>query len=63
MRLGSLCTYVVENLEFLDTPVHIHACAQIQEYNDVIYCECTSNYGFTHPYKHCTKCHSCEIFQ
>ena len=24
MRLDSLCTYTVENLEFLDTPVHIH---------------------------------------
>ena len=24
MRLDSLCTYTAENLEFLDSPVHIH---------------------------------------
>ena len=53
MRVDSLCTYIAENLEFLDTPVHIHVRrqgdhAQIQDYNDGTHCECTSNYSFTH---------------
>ena len=61
MRLDSLCTYTAENLELLDTPVHIHihiyiyiyarTCgvyAQIQDYNDGTHCKRTTNYGFTH---------------
>ena len=53
MRLASLCTYTVENLEFLDVPVHIHIHmhgdhAQIQDYNDGTHYKCTTNYSFSH---------------
>ena len=52
-RPDSLCAYIAENLEFLHTPVHIHARtrgdhARIQDYNDGTHCECTTNYDFTH---------------
>ena len=37
MRLDSLCTYTAENLEFLDTPVHIHVqVATMHEYKTII---------------------------
>ena len=52
-RLDSLCKYTAENLEFLDTPVHIHIAtrgdhAQLQDCNDATHCRCTTNYGFAH---------------
>ena len=58
MRLDSLWTYIAtaENLEFLDTPVHIHAHMVtmhknlIQDYNDRTHCNCTTNYDFIHAY-------------
>ena len=40
-----------EDFEFLDTLVHIHmhmVTAHSQDYNDGTYCECTTNYGFSH---------------
>ena len=48
-----MCTYIAKNLEFLNTFVHIHTRtsgdhARIQDYNDGIHCECTTNCGFTH---------------
>ena len=37
MRLDSLCTYTAENLEFLDTPVHIHVhVVTMHEYKSIL---------------------------
>ena len=48
MRLDSFCTYAVENVEFLDTPVHLHVhVVTMHEYKTIIY-QCTTSYGFTH---------------
>ena len=45
-RLDSLCTYTLENLEFLDTPVHIHVhMATTHEYKTVLI---ASVRGFAH---------------
>ena len=42
----------MENLEFLDTPVHVHVHVatihEYQDYNDINDCEYTTNYGFIH---------------
>ena len=49
MRLASLCTYTAENLEFLDTPVHIHVhMVTIHEYKTIMTVPTVTNYGFTH---------------
>ena len=51
----TLCAhyYTVENLAFVDTPVHSYTHtrgdhARIHNYNDGTHFECTTNYGFTH---------------
>ena len=53
MRLDSLCTYTVKDLEFLDTPIHRHVHmhdhhAKIQDYNDGTHCKCTTNYSLNY---------------
>ena len=67
IRLGSLCKYTAEDLEFLDTPVHIHVVTmhkyKTEDCNDDLYthCKCTTNYSFIHVNLY--ECCSCEIFQ
>ena len=63
LDLDSSYIYSAEDLEFLDTPVHIYVRAygdhaQTQDYNDDTHCEFTTNYGCAG----CTKCYSYEIF-
>ena len=66
MRLDSLCTYVyaLENLEVIDTPVHIHVhVVTMHEHKPIMMVLIASvRQIMVYPYKLCTKCRSSEIF-